>query len=188
MAESILSFFTKIVESSPQLILLFLGAALFVISGANQLSIGGLEIPLSQLVKTGLFFIGLLLIGISLWMLLGNEKFRRLKRIDSLEKERDDLEKKKNELADEIRNLESSIVKKDVEIEKLNKTIGDAIEVSNSKGFGEVSAILIRAAGVIASGKEKFKLFSDAAAWVDIKISKWIKGINPTEYSCSQLG
>jgi len=182
MAESILSFFTKIVESSPQLILLFLGAALFVISGANQLSIGGLEIPLSQLVKTGLFFIGLLLIGISLWMLLGNEKFRRLKRIDSLEKERDDLEKKKNELADEIRNLESSIVKKDVEIEKLNKTIGDAIEVSNSKGFGEVSAILIRAAGVIASGKEKFKLFSDAAAWVDIKISKWIKGINPTEY------
>lgn len=182
MAESILGFFTKIVESSPHLILLFLGTALFVISGANQLSIGGSEIPLSQVVKTGLSLIGLLLIGVSLWMLLVNEKYQRLGRIKSLEDEKKILEGNKNELADEVRKLKSSIAEKKVEIDELNNTIENAIKVSNSKGFEEVSAILIRATGVIASGKEKFKLFSDAADWVDIKISKWIKGINPKDY------
>lgn len=175
MAESVLSFFTKLVENSPQLILLFLGTALFVISGAEQLPIGNAQVPLSSSVRIGLFLIGLLLIAFALWMLYGNEKFRRVERID-------DLEKKSKDLAEKVKVLEDLINRKDARISELETSVEKALEVSQEKGFGEVYVVLSKTAQVLTQSEDKFKILLDAANWVDIKINKWINLINAADY------
>ena len=175
MAESLLSFLTKLVENTPQLLLLVFGTILFVLSGANQLPLGNLQIPLSSSVKVGLFLIGLLLIGCALWMLYGNEKFRRIKKVDTLEGE-------KSDLARRVESQEDSIKQKTVKIEELERVIDEALKVAQEKGVAEVSRILSKASQAIADAEEKFKPLTDAANWVNIKMDGWIKIIEPSGY------
>jgi hypothetical protein len=181
MAESILSFFAKIIENFPQLILLFLGTVLFIISSAEHLPIVGLELPLSGIVRIGLFFIGLLLIGFSLWMLYGNEKLRRSSSIDEFEKE-------KQRLTSKIDALEVSVNSKDVKVRELETLIGAAIEVAQGKGITEIARILSNANQILDDAGEKIKPLIDAANWVKLKTDKWVKAIEPYEYKEYGIG
>jgi|GEM_PF-4516309 len=183
MAEAISGFFAKVVESSPQLILLFLGVFLFVISGADHLPLtGDSQIPLSSPVKTGLFLIGLFLIAFALWAIFGNEKFHRSKQIEALEKEKSDLEEERKRLTRNKEDLESLISTQDSRIKELQGSIDKAIEVAQAKGYGEIIIALSKVGEVLTDANEKFKPLIDAANWVEIKISTWVKALDSREY------
>ena len=173
--EPILSFFTKLVEKSPQLIILVLGAILVILSGTNQLPIANTQIVLSHLVKVGLFLIGFLLICFALWMLQGNENLRKSKRIDSLEKESSDLSRK-------LEAEKYKIKQKDEKVEELEHIIAEALKVSKEKGFDEIARILSNATQVLRDADERFKPLVNAARWVSIKANSWIKIIEPSKY------
>ncbi len=173
--EPILSFFTKLVENSPQLIILFLGAILVFLSGTNQLPIANSQVVLSHSVQIGLALIGSLLIVFALWILYGNEKLRRSKRIDNLEKESADLSKK---LEDE----KHKIKQKDEKVEELEHIIAEALKVSKEKGFDEIARILSNATQVLRDADERFKPLVNAAHWANAKANSWIKIIEPSKY------
>ncbi|MCY7274441.1 MAG: hypothetical protein LH702_12055 [Phormidesmis sp. CAN_BIN44] len=173
--EPILSFFTKLVENSPQLIILFLGAILVILSGTNRLPIANSQVVLSHSVQIGLALIGFLLIVFALWMLLGNEKLIRSKRIDSLEKESADLSKKLEAEKHKIRQ-------KDEKVEELEHIIAEALKVSKEKGFDEIARILSNATQFLRDADERSKHLVNAARWVSIKANSWIKIVEPSRY------
>lgn len=70
-------FLAKLVENSPQLFVLVLGAILLALSGASELPLSSGSMPMAVQTRVLFGVVGIGLISYSLWALYGNEKVHR---------------------------------------------------------------------------------------------------------------